>query len=277
MLKVAACCGSPAAVATVPAMETLGEDLILLAVGPNGVLKAAPKLRFGLSGTELVRLAAARRVDIVRGRIAILDATPTGDPLLDAALRSMEGSGWRQPTAKAWVARPHRGLVERYLDRLAAAGAIRAEPGKVLGIFPVQRWKVIDTARLGQARARLDAIASGSDSADAAQTAFAGLAYAIGLIPMIYPGVAGAAARKNVKRAATHSGLSVPRASAGADGADASDAATRAAASAAMDAAVHAATDAAVAASIAAATQAATDAAQHAAAHHDGGVAGGHH
>src|ERR1700749_4859729 len=42
-------------------METLAEDLLLLAVRPNGKLGAAPKLRFGMSGYELVRLAAARR------------------------------------------------------------------------------------------------------------------------------------------------------------------------------------------------------------------------
>jgi hypothetical protein len=43
-------------------METLGEDLLLLAVRPDGKLGASAKLRFGLSGSELVRLAAARRV-----------------------------------------------------------------------------------------------------------------------------------------------------------------------------------------------------------------------
>jgi hypothetical protein len=45
-------------------METLGEDLLLLAVRPNGKLGATAKLRFGLSGSELVRLVAARRVDV---------------------------------------------------------------------------------------------------------------------------------------------------------------------------------------------------------------------
>ena len=49
--------------AIVTVMETLDEDLLLLAVRPNGKLGATAKLRFGLSGSELVRLAAARRVD----------------------------------------------------------------------------------------------------------------------------------------------------------------------------------------------------------------------
>jgi hypothetical protein len=262
-------------------METLGEDLLLLAVRPDGKLGASAKLRFGLSGSELVRLAAARRVDIARGRIVILDAAPTGDDLLDAALQSMAG-GWRQPTAKAWVARSRPGLVERYLDRLAAAGVIRSEGRQIMGLFPGTRWVVVDTARQAQVRARLDAIASGSvapGSLDSEQAAFAGLAGAIGLSALIYPGFAGAAARKNLKKAATRERSESPEVSAVADAAAATDAADHArdaAMRAAMNASVQAATDAAVAASIDAATQAAIAASADAAAHH-GGAAGGHH
>jgi len=274
-----------AAVAIVTVMETLGEDLLLLAVRPNGKLGATAKLRFGLSGSELVRLAAARRIDIVRGRIVVLDVAPTGDDLLDTALQDMAG-GWRQPTAKSWVARSRRRLVERYLDRLAAAGVIRAEGRQVMGLFPGTRWVVVDTARQAQVRARLDAIASGSVAPgrlDSEQAAFAGLAGAIGLSALIYPGFAGAAARKNLKKAATRDRSESPAAGAVADAAAATDAAARAAdhardaaMRAAMNASVQAATDAAVAASIDAATQAAISASTDAAAHH-GGAAGGHH
>ena len=73
-----------------------------MAVNPDGTLVLPVKLRYGLAGSELVRLAAARRVDIVRGRIVIRDSGRTSDPLLDDALASMT-SGWREPTAKAWV------------------------------------------------------------------------------------------------------------------------------------------------------------------------------
>jgi hypothetical protein len=263
-------------------METLAEDLLLLAVRPNGKLGAAPKLRFGLSGSELVRLAAARRVDIVRGRIVVLDAAPTGDDLLDAALQSMT-RGRRQPTAKAWVAHSRPGLVDRYLDRLAAAGVIRSEGRQIMGLFPGTRWVVVDTGRQAQVRARLDAIASGSvapGSLDSEQAAFAGLAGAIGLSALLYPGFAGAGARRNLKKAATRARSESPAADAVADAADAAvraaDHARDAAMRAAMNASVQAATDAAVAASIDAATQAAISASADAAAHH-GGAAGGHH
>ncbi|HEV2375128.1 MAG TPA: GPP34 family phosphoprotein [Streptosporangiaceae bacterium] len=253
-------------------METLGEDLLLLAVRPNGMVGVATKLRFGLSGSELVRLAAARRVDIVRGRIVILDAAPTGDAMLDAALQSMRGRR-REPTAKAWVASQRPRLVQLYLDRLVAAGTLRAERHKVLGVFSATRWVVVDTARLAAVRAKLDAIASGSGSLGSEQAAFAGLASAVGLALLLYPGRAGSGARKNLKNAAKRDRPAGHAAHAVADAADAT--------SAAVDAAIRAATDAAVDASIDAATQAAisaaTEAVHHAAANHGGGAAGGHH
>ncbi|HZR51028.1 MAG TPA: GPP34 family phosphoprotein [Streptosporangiaceae bacterium] len=174
-------------------METVGEDLVLLGIRANGTIGVAAKLRFGLSGAELIRLAAMRRVDIERGRIVVLDPAPTGDALLDDALASMRGRG-RPPTAKNWVARNRAGLTKRYLDRLVAAGTIRLERRKALGLIPVDRWIVADAGRLAQAKARLDAIAYGSGGVSAEQAALAGLASAIGLARLQYPGSADRAA-----------------------------------------------------------------------------------
>ena len=264
-------------------MDELGDDLLLLAARPDGTLDIPAKLRFGLSGSELVRLAAAGRVNVERSRIVVLDNAPTSDALLDEALASMTG-GWRQPTAKAWVARQRPGLVERYLARLEAAGTISAERRKMLGFIPATRWTITDTERAAQARARLEAVASSTGSVDSAQAALAGLASAIGVTHYVFPGLAGAGARRRLKQAARRDPAAgtVTRAVGGA--ADASDAARRAATDAATraaaDAAVRAATDAAVAASIDAATQAAVSAATdaaHQAGGHAGGAGGGHH
>ncbi len=130
-------------------METLGDDLVLLAILPNGVIGAAPKLRFGLSGSELIRLAALRRVGIERDRIVVLDQAPTGDVFLDEALASMHDS----PTALAWVAGSQDELVRRYLERLAAAGTIRLERRKALGFVAVDGWTVLDAGRTQAASA----------------------------------------------------------------------------------------------------------------------------
>ena len=255
-------------------MDELSEDLLLLAARPDGALPILPKLRFGIAGSELVRLAAARRVDIARGRIVVLDTAPTGDPLLDEALASMTG-GRPAPTAKAWVARHRPGLVGRYLARMEATGTVRAHRRKALGLFPVTRWAVLDTARAAQARARLEAVAASTGAVSNEQAALAGLATAIDASRVVFPGRAGAAARKRLRDAAKREpgAADVTRAVA--------DAATAAATRAAVDAATRAATDAAVSAAIDAATQAAvaaaTEAAHHAAADRGGAGGGGHH
>jgi hypothetical protein len=253
-------------------METLGDDLVLLSIRSNGAIGTAEKLRFGLSGAELVRLAALGRVDIQHGRIIILDQTPTGDVLLDDALTSMAGSR-QPPKAKAWVARRRGDLTRRYLERLASAGTVHARQRMALGFIPKTGWTVLDAGRLAAAQARLDAIANGSVGVDIEQAALAGLASAIEVPSLVYPGFAGRAARKRIEAAGKSGGPATQATKTAADAAGASDAAL----GAATQAAVSAATQAAVQASVSAATEAAVSAAAASAGGHGGHGGGGHH
>ncbi|MFI5068213.1 MAG: GPP34 family phosphoprotein, partial [Streptosporangiales bacterium] len=67
-------------------MDTLGEDLVLLAIRPgNGKIAARERLGYGLRGSELVRLAASGRVGITGDRIVVRRGGPAGDERLDAA------------------------------------------------------------------------------------------------------------------------------------------------------------------------------------------------
>ena len=288
-------------------VESLADDLVLLSIRPdNGRLASPVRLGYGLMGSELVRLAASRRVDITRDRIVVLDGGPTGDEQLDAALASVARAR-RPPRAKIWVSNSRALICDAYLARLAAAGAIRQERGKVMAIFPVIRWRIVDAARAADARARLDAIVLASGPVDTWQAAFAGLASASGLGPVLYPGWDNRKLRERLDQIAKGK-LTMPVATGPAGDpsgradrqiADAAQAATQAASDAAAraaqdatqaatDAAVHAATQAATDAAVHAATQAATHAAVHAAVHaahdagahsggHDGGGGGGGH
>lgn len=212
-------------------METVADDLIVLSIRPNGVIGTAAKLRFGLAGTELVRLAALRRINIDDGRIIVADEASTGDVLLDEALASM-GGGLEPRPARDWVAAAERGDVARgYLERLSGAGTIRAERRKALGLIAVTGWTVADAGRLAEARARLDAVAYGLVGVGPEQAVLAGLAGAIGLASLVYPGFAGRAARKGLAAAASS---------------PAADAAARAATDAAVRASINPATDATV-------------------------------
>lgn len=249
-------------------MESLGEDLVLLSIRPGKArIGNADKIDFGLMGSELVRLAALGRVNVADGRIVVLDAAPTGDPELDAALRSLAGAG-RPPKATDWVGKRRRGIRDAYLARLAQAGAIQIEPAKFLGLPIKPLLHLTDTRRAADARARLDAIALSSGPVDATQAAYGGLAHATGLTGLLYPGRDGRQARKRLAEVAKGQQAATATPDAVDSVNDAVDSVNRAA--------TQAAVDAANAAAIHAAVHAANHAASHAAAHAGGAATGGH-
>jgi len=281
-------------------METLGEDLALLSVGPNGRIQQGHRLAIALAGSELVRLAARGKAGIADGRIVVRDAGPAGRAELDLALESLVQAR-RPPKAKAWVGRPRRGIVEAYLGKLAEGGALRGERA-----FLGTRWQVTDPARRAAAAARLDAIARSSGPVDTEAAALGGLAHAAGLDAALYRGLANREPRARLKRIAEGKVAEagpVPAGSADAAGDAAGDAvgdtglatdaasraAAQATAAAAANAAAQTAAEAATQAAVDAATQAAVHAATHAAVHAavhaatqaadaggHGGAAGGH-
>lgn len=175
------------AAVTLTNVDCLADDLLLLAVRGNGTLAARGKLRFGVAAAELIQLAARGSVDISDSQITVLDSSSTGDPLLDDALASMT-TGATAPSVKIWVGLNRPGLTVRHLAALMAAGTIREGQRKVLGLFPDMRLKITDPERQAQARARLDAIASGASEIGPEQAALAGLADAVGLAAVLYRG-----------------------------------------------------------------------------------------
>src|SRR5215469_8480993 len=230
-------------------MDTLGEDLVLLSLGPDsGRVRTAQKIGYGLMGSELVRLAASGRVDVQAGRIIVLGGAPTGHAELDVALASIAASR-RPPRAERWVGRPPRDICGAYLERLAAAGRVRRE-GRLL-----TRWRIVDVQRVTEARARLEAIAVPGAELDQAEAALGGLAHAIGLDAVLYPGRANRHVRKRLQQIARGQWVATAVSRSAAAGATqaAMAAATQAAMNAATQAAVQAATQAAVDASVAAA------------------------
>jgi len=259
-------------------LSQLGENLLLLSVRrPEDTLSnTSHKMGYGLMGSELIRLAALRRVDVDPRRITLLSAASTGDPELDAALASLADR--RSPRPRTWVGHPRRGIREAYLERLVAAGALRGQPGGLLGRM---RWTVTDQARAQLVRAYLDAIAESAGPVSLAQAAFGGLAHAVSLDRYLYPRFADRRLRWRLAEVGKGHATSVTAvvdatdAAAGAASAAAANAATQAAASAAIQAATDAAIQAAVQASTAAAISAAASAADAGGGH--AGHAGGHH
>lgn len=102
--------------------------------------------------------------DRPRAKLVVLDASPTGDELLDAALATV---GRHAPARPDRLLRPlARGLEDRLLERLVASGAVQERRAKVLGLFPVRRHPARDTGREQYVRASLASALRAGRAAD---------------------------------------------------------------------------------------------------------------
>jgi hypothetical protein len=131
----------------------LAEDLLLLVTEDTSGRLCAPgaQVDVGLAGANLLELAMMRKADLsgegdegTPGRIVVRDPSPTGDEVLDAALKILIARQGSKPSA---VIKPMgRNLRGTLYGRLADAGVLRAEQSRNLGVFPVRRWPAQDAA-----------------------------------------------------------------------------------------------------------------------------------
>ena len=137
----------------------LAEDLLLLVTddGSGQLSVPAAQVDAGLGGANLVELALMDKVDLSGegedgkpGRVVVRDASPAGDDILDAALAILAANQGKKPSA---VIRPlSKNLRQALYERLAAAGVIRAERGRILGMFPTRTWPAQDASHEARAR-----------------------------------------------------------------------------------------------------------------------------
>lgn len=137
----------------------IAEDLLLLVTDDDtGRLSAAgEQVDVGLAGANLIELTAMNRVDLSRetdqgkqGRILVRDPSPTDDPVLDHALEVLTERQGKKPAA---VLRPMaKHLRQTLYERLARDGVVRAQEGRVFGIFPSHRWPAQDARHEDEVR-----------------------------------------------------------------------------------------------------------------------------
>src|SRR3984957_15169825 len=145
----------------------LAEDLLLLVTDDASGRLYVPtdQLDPALAGSNLFQLTMWGRLDLwgegagegegeggagKPGRLIVRDPSPADDEVLDAALRIVLERTGRKPSA---VLRPlGRDLRRTLYERLAAAGAVRAERGRALGVFPVRRWPAQDAGHEAEVR-----------------------------------------------------------------------------------------------------------------------------
>jgi hypothetical protein len=216
--------------------------LLLLVDDVSGKLGVnTSSLDLALAGGVLLDLATLGRVDVAgpdeevkEGRLVVRDGQPTGDDVLDDAMRRIGEMRAKKP--EGVLPKLAKGLRQALLARLVGRGILRAEEGRVLGIFPTHRWPAVDSGHEREVRAGLQDVLVVGRTPIPREAALVSLLHAIGQVPKVL-GDVGVPAKELRRRAKDVS-----------EGGFADEAVRRAVA------AVNAATTAAVAAAIVAST-----------------------
>ena len=172
----------------------LVEDVLLLltddATGKPAVDSTTMDL--GLAGAVLLELAALGHVDVAgpggavkSGRVVVQRPGPTGDVLLDGALARIEADSPRKPDAL--LAKLKKDLAAEVRRRLTSRGILRFEQGRVLGIFPVDRWPAADSSHENLVRRALHDVLVTGRTATPTEAGLVAIMLAVDKIHVVLP------------------------------------------------------------------------------------------
>lgn len=170
----------------------IAEDLLLLLYDDESgkPITGAPGLDYALAGAVLIELTVLGKLDVAgegeqvkRGRLKVLDASPTGDAILDERLAYVAGKPGKRP--KDQIGRLSKKLRDQLLARLAERGVLKTDEGKVLGLFPVTRWPANDARHEAEMRAKLDSVLKVGATPDERTGALIALLSALNVVPKV--------------------------------------------------------------------------------------------
>ena len=110
-----------------------------------------------IAGAALMELALRNRVDADLERLIVVDASPTGDDILDNVLGQLASVGDELTAGAAieQVALNARDYQQRALNRLVEKGILRQADGRWLWVFHTRRYPVVDDREQREVRTRL--------------------------------------------------------------------------------------------------------------------------
>lgn len=170
----------------------IAEDLLLLLYDDESgkPITGAPGLDYALAGALLIELTLLRKLDVAgegetvkRGRLKVLDASPTGDAILDERLAYVADKPGKRP--KDQIGRLSKKLRDQLLARLGERGVLTADEDKVLGIFPVARWPAADARHEAEVRSALESVLKVGTTPDQRTGALIALLSALNVVPKV--------------------------------------------------------------------------------------------
>ncbi len=161
------------------------EIMLLLLHDSGGRFARVPEqsVRYALVGGVLMDLALENRIDTDLRKLEVVDATPTGDALLDPSLTEIAHAE-RTRDAGHWVER----LLPRAADmragalsRLTERGILERRDDRFLWVFRSRRYPVVDGEAEREVKLRIFDVLFGQDLPDPRDVALICLADACGI------------------------------------------------------------------------------------------------
>ncbi len=166
--------------ASLTQISLIEEFLLLTLEDSGGEFDSVPEiyLNCGVAGAALMDLALRGRIDADLDGVFAVDATPTGDAMLDQALREIVAEPQRLG-ARDWIARLARhapAMRRAALSTLCARGILQQSDYAFLWVLKERRYPVVEGQERPEAKKRILALLYNDDIPTPADVALTSLA-----------------------------------------------------------------------------------------------------
>ena len=171
-------------------MLRFAEEIVLLLLNDDdGRFARVPNvsLDYALAGGVLMDLALEDRIDTDLEKLVLIDATPTGDTLLDTTLSEIAEGG--ENDARYWVERTavrSHALREEVLTRLVDQGILEQQEDRFLWVFKSRRYPMVDGEVQREVKLRIMGVLFSDDIPDPRDIVIICLADACGIFKSIF-------------------------------------------------------------------------------------------
>ncbi len=185
-------------------MLTLPEQLLLLALhDQKGTIlsSASISIEYGLAGAVLTELALREKVEIRDKKLVLVDASSTGDDVLDQAISHIKNSA-KQRKADHWLNKlsgKKINIKASMLEGLVKKGILKLEEHKILWIFDSPHYPTKDASEEKAIKEQLRRLVLYRDALETRTAVLMGLVNACGLTAEIFTKDERKAARKRIK------------------------------------------------------------------------------
>ena len=165
------------------------EITLLLLHDDDGRFARVPSwsLSYALAGGVLMDLAMENRIDTDLDHLILVDATPTGDSLLDPTLAEI-AAGEKSTTRATGSNRPRSAptsIQEEVLSRLIALGILERQEDRFLWVFRSRRYPMIDGQAEREVKLRIMSVLFSDEIPDPRDVVIICLADACGIFKEI--------------------------------------------------------------------------------------------